>query len=280
MEQGDGLAAGLVCGAGHSGSTLLGMILGSHPHAFYMGEGKKVRFLGDPAKPVHKRTCKMCGEDCAVWGRFRWDPARGLYAQLAEWIGRRVIIDSTKNDAWIAARIAETRATGGRPCLFFLLRDGRAVVNSRLRKYPDRDPAKLVLDWKAQVERAQELFERFDGPKLCVRYEHLATRPDQVVAAACDVLGLSYDGSMLRFYDAEHHPLGGNHGPQFLAASARAKTAAAAVLPAHARSYYQDHGRGIRLDLRWRHELAAENLTIFMDLAGDFNKLAEWKGND
>lgn len=276
MKQGGGLAVGHVCGAGHSGSTLFGMILGSHPHAFYMGEGKKVRYLGNSLKSLHKRACKMCGEDCSIWGAFRWDPTRSLYAQVAEHTGQRVIIDSTKNDIWIADRIVETRAHGGRPCLFLLLRDGRAVVNSRLRKYPDRDPAQVVLEWTDQMQRAQELYDRFDGPKLRLRYEHLVTQPDLVVSAACDLLGLSYDPGMLRFHETEHHPLGGNHGPQFIAATAR-PASAAPILSASARSYYQDHGPEIRLDLRWKQELSAEALDVFMKLAGDFNKIAEWK---
>ena len=57
----------MICGAGHSGSTLLGMILGSHSQAFYMGEGGKARYLGDEKKPLRKRVCKICGEACPVW---------------------------------------------------------------------------------------------------------------------------------------------------------------------------------------------------------------------
>ena len=34
-----------VGGAGHSGSTLLGLVLGAHPSVFYAGEANKSRFL-------------------------------------------------------------------------------------------------------------------------------------------------------------------------------------------------------------------------------------------
>ena len=55
------LDATWIIGAGHSGSTLLGMMLGAHSSVFYAGEAKKSVFLGDPTKPKRKRECKLCG---------------------------------------------------------------------------------------------------------------------------------------------------------------------------------------------------------------------------
>ncbi|NJL20821.1 MAG: sulfotransferase [Leptolyngbyaceae cyanobacterium SM1_3_5] len=39
-----------IAGAGHSGSTLLGFILGSHSQGFYCGEAAKTRYLQDDSK--------------------------------------------------------------------------------------------------------------------------------------------------------------------------------------------------------------------------------------
>lgn len=273
MVRGARLRAALICGAGHSGSTLLGMILGSHPLAFFMGEGGKARYVGDATKPLHKRACKLCGDGCSVWGDFRWDRAAPLYPQVARRVDRRVIIDSTKNEEWIAARIAETRAVDGEPHLFLLLRDGRAVVNSRLRKYPDLDPQQAVHDFVAKIERAQTLYDAFDGPKMWVRYEQLATQPEAVIRAACDLLGLDYQPEMLRFHAADHHPLGGNNGPQFIAAQARSQTPNVAFMMPNKRSrqYYENHGQEIRLDLRWKHELSPEVVALFERIGGHLN---------
>lgn len=278
MDGGARLTAGLICGAGHSGSTLLGMILGSHSRVFYMGEGSKARYIGDETKPLHKRVCKLCGEPCSVWEGFRWDRSAPLYEQVAKRTSRQVIIDSTKNDRWITERIAETRAAGGQPCLFLLMRDGRAVVNSRLRKYPDRDPEQLVHDWIAQMERSQALYAGFDGPKMCLHYEKLATEPEPMVRAACDLLGIPFEPAMLHFHAAEHHPLGGNNGPQFLAAKERFDTpdAAFVTLNKGSREYYEMHGSQIRLDLRWKQELSPENVALFDMVAGHLNDPASW----
>jgi hypothetical protein len=273
MKGTTGLKTALICGAGHSGSTLLGMLLGSHSRAFYMGEGAKVRYLGDKTKPLHKRACKICGEACSVWGDFHWDRSASLHHQVAAHVGRDIIIDSTKNDAWIAERTAETCAAGGDPYLILLLRDGRGVLNSRLRKYPERDPETLVRDWIAQMERSRSLYDGFNGPKIQVRYETLATRPEPVMRSLCDMLGIGYEDAMLHFHAAEHHPLGGNNGPQYMAARTRFQNPDEVFVKLNQdrRQYYETHDAGIRLDLRWKRELSAENLAIFDRLAGDVN---------
>ena len=150
------------------------MVLGSHTDTFYMGEGGKARYLGDEKKPLRKRVCKICGEDCPVWAGFEWDGHSPLYAQVAAHVGRSVIIDSTKDERWIETRAGEVRAGGGTPILLMLSRDSRAVVNSRLRKYPDRfswvydQHIRSVMDFfkdRPDVLLASSLFEI----RLCIR---------------------------------------------------------------------------------------------------------------
>ena len=43
-----------VAGAGHSGSTLLGLALGAHPEIFYAGEANKSQLLSDANAPLRK----------------------------------------------------------------------------------------------------------------------------------------------------------------------------------------------------------------------------------
>src|SRR5262245_25849000 len=94
----DGSRLEKVCfvgGAGHSGSTLLGLVLGAHPSVFYAGEANKSRFLGDASIKQRKRTCKTCGETCRIWSAI--DPKAPLYEALAERSGRPIVADSTKS---------------------------------------------------------------------------------------------------------------------------------------------------------------------------------------
>jgi hypothetical protein len=275
----------MMCGAGHSGSTLLGMVLSGMPGAVYIGEGAKVRYLGDTSKPLKKRACKICGDDCAFWNGFSWTKSagdaedgdgegEGLYAAVARHAGASIVIDSSKKTDWIAARAEELRAAGHQARLIFLTRDGRAVVNSRLRKYPDRDPAGQISDWLGQIEAAQTLSDAFPGPVLRLAYEDLATTPQDVAKRLAVFVGGTYDPAMLAFSARDHHPLGGNNGTQFLAARG---TKGALVRPgARSAAYYEDHPDEIRLDLRWRDEFKVEHAALFDELAGPVNETMKW----
>jgi len=265
----------IIGGAGHSGSTLLGMILSGLDGAVYIGEGAKVRYLGDMSKPLKKRACKICGDDCAFWNGFHWDAKRGLYEQVAAHSGARIVIDSSKKPDWITVRADELRTGGHEARLIVLTRDGRAVVNSRLRKYPDRDPAAQIAEWMEQIGSARALAESFPGPVLHLAYEELATRPEDTARHLAAFIGASYDPSMLAFSAREHHPLGGNNGTQFLAA--RGQAGAARIQPGErSAAYYRNHPDEIRLDLRWRDEFAPDHAALFDQMAGTLNQSMKW----
>ncbi|MEE2525474.1 sulfotransferase [Hyphobacterium sp. HN65] len=268
----------MICGAGHSGSTLLGLILGRAANAFYMGEGGKVRYLHDLKKPLRKRACKVCGEDCPVWSGFHWDETQPLYRQVADHVGASTIVDSTKNPGWIKARTAELDAQGDKAVLIFLQRDGRAVLNSRFRKYPDKDAAEQIEAWKGQIAASRDVFDAFHGEKIEVRYEQLATSPEAVIHSICELAGLPFDPAMLDFTRGESHPLGGNTGTQFVAARDKVEDDPDAILKLTPRteSYYAEHSGDIRLDLRWKTEMPASKLALFNELAGEFNAAMAW----
>ena len=265
-----------ICGAGHSGSTLLGMVLGTAPDAFYVGEGAKIRYLHDAKKPLKKRVCKICGEPCPVWSQFHWNRDEPLYGQIARHTGASIIVDSTKNPEWINDRTAELAQSGGRSVLVLLLRDGRAVINSRLRKYPERDPQQQIADWMAQVDRSEALYEGFAGPKIRVHYEDFASDPETVTRSICEAAGISYHPEMLDFSSRPQHPLGGNNGTQFLVAREQSPDESFVSLPSRTRDYYKDHPAGISLDLRWKRELKPEHAALFEQIAGRFNASLKW----
>lgn len=256
------LSASWIIGAGHSGSTLLGMMLGAHSRVFYAGEAKKSVFLGDATKPKRKRECKLCGPECRVWGALDGIQPSVLYARLRETTGASMIVDSTKNLDWVRARVGEGAGT-----LVFLTRDGRAVVNSRLRKYPELSVESQVQDWLTQLAACEAFFEKFEGPKVRVAYETLALKPEATLTAAAAACGLEYEHAMLHFERSEQHPLGGNNGTQSLL---EREGASPVVGPRHG-DYYRRHPGGVVLDLRWRQEMSAKALTVFQALAGPKN---------
>ncbi|MGB0544070.1 MAG: sulfotransferase [Longimicrobiales bacterium] len=269
-----------ICGAGHSGSTLLGLVLDGHADVFYMGEGAKARYLHDERKILRKRVCKICGEGCPVWSTFEWNRDDPLYPQVARHVGRQLIVDSTKDPEWIRARTKELQASDSRArsTLLFLVRDGRAVINSRIRKYPDRDPEKQIRDWMEQIDRSRRLYAEHQGPKLRLRYEEFATNPKASLRRICTLLDLEFSVDMLKFDRHPHHPLGGNNGTQYLAARSMIASSGQAFVSVgeRSRSYYEEHGSGIQLDLRWKVEMNPKHQELFERVAGLANRSIRW----
>ncbi|MBZ0120962.1 MAG: sulfotransferase [Sandaracinaceae bacterium] len=266
------LAVG-ICGAGHSGSTLLGLVLGSHSSCFYAGEAKKSRFVGDASKPLRKRVCKICGEDCAIWSRFVPPGEPDLYEALARLTGKPVIVDSTKDVEWIRSR----REQSPRHRLLYLVRDGRAVINSRARKYKRHDARELVDEWIEQIEATEALVAAAPQETLRVRYEQLATEPEATVREVCAFLELPFEPEMLRYEAHAHHPLGGNTGTQSVVARVASTLRTLAEVPERSRTYYESIRGGFRLDLRWKEELSPELLRLFEERAGSLNEPFRWE---
>lgn len=265
-----------IAGAAHSGSTLLGLVLGSHERAFYAGEAKKTTFIGDATKPLRKRVCRICGPSCVVWSRFSSPPEPDLFEHLARLTGRDVIIDSTKLPDWIRARRGELDAAGVPHKTLYLTRDGRAVVNSRVRKYRDRDPAAVIEEWLRQIDASEVLAAERPADTMRVRYEHLATRPEETVREICGFLGLEVDPAMLRYETHAHHPLGGNTGTESVVARAAAVEPLILEPPERSRAFYEALVGGFRLDLRWRDELAENVARLFEQRAGAQNEPFRW----
>jgi hypothetical protein len=262
-----------VGGAGHSGSTLLGLVLGAHPQVFYAGEANKSRFLGDVSVKARKRTCKTCGESCRVWSgieaRLR---EMDLYEALSERTGRPIVADSTKSIEWIDTQIDRLARLGVALHFFFLGRDGRAVVASALRKRPETSAREHAASWVAQIEATEALVTRFPGPVTRIRYEALATDPARTIGEATRALGLEIVPAMLDPFTTEQHPLGGNAGTQSLLEGARTAAGGELAIGGDKRDYYASHPRGFVLDLRWKSELSADALAAFDAVAGETNR--------
>ncbi|MEV8478347.1 sulfotransferase [Streptomyces sp. NPDC051173] len=267
-------AVAFIVGSGHSGSTLLGLMLGTHPSVFFAGEAQKSLLAGVPGVPEWKAYCRRCGPGCPVWGGVR-PPGpgdRGLYDVLARRSGRPVVVDSSKDADWSWHQAA---GLGGvvPAVLIVLARDGRAVVNSWRRKYPDRSVRDHTADWAARMRDAEALAARWHGPVCRVHYEDLATRPEPVLRRVCAALGLDFRPEMSAPWHGEHHPLSGNAGTWSLLARA-------APPPGNpdrpgpdlsSAAYYADHPADVVLDLRWKREMSAAALAEFEEVGGETN---------
>lgn len=263
-------------GAGHSGSTLLGLCLGSHPQVFYAGEARKSLFFGNEKKPLRKRMCKVCGPECRVWNHLPTTETVDLYEALSQRTGRPVTVDSTKSLEWLEQQSALVHGRGARTVLLFLSRDGRAVVSSGLRKYPEESATEHARKWVSQMTGTAALAARFPGVVERVRYEALVTSPEATLRRLCAVIGADFDPAMLDPFSSEQHPLGGNAGTQSLLTRTQTKSGGAAPISGSKKDYYGAHPRGFVLDLRWKRELPAQALADFEAVAGALNAHYAW----
>jgi hypothetical protein len=293
-----------IMGAGHCGSTLLDLILGSHSQAFSLAEFHVVsKFIDDP-DGARQAICAICGDTCEFWNGKAPLPSlapfysqksighkllgravrafRNPYAPMFAATGKSVLIDSSKSARWFARQIRYRytwRNTS--PYLIYLARDGRAVANSYFRKYPDLGIVSASERWKRSTVSMNRFYETYPFPnKTRVRYEDLATSTEAEVRRLCEFLGLGFEPAMLTYWIHDHHPISGNAGTHSLVIRQRERFGR--TPPDHRsrvnegdRFYSSDHyerlGLGIELDLRWKRELTDEALRTFEDIAGDLN---------
>lgn len=295
-----------IMGSGHSGSTLLELVLGAHSRVFGLGELVNLYRGVDGPRDPFPRLCRICEGRCPFWNDTveirvleahfsraghlapirRWvnRKSENVYQRFFGWSGKDVLIDSSKRVRWIAQQLRPRRNWKTiSPVLIYLTRDGRAVVNSKLRKNPETDIRVEAREWKERVNRMNEFYANYpERQRLAIAYEEFASQPESVIRSLCDFLELDFEPGMLRFWEHEHHTTFGNAGTRSLIARFRAQSSSeeqptAAVnalenLRTRHGTHYDDVGLAIRLDLRWRRELTAEQLEAFEAIAGETNQ--------
>jgi hypothetical protein len=195
-----------------------------------------------------------------AYAHWRWDIAslaafarpvsRGarnkwrLFDVIAELESKLILIDSSKH--YLEA-VALYRAAPQRTKIVSLIRDGRAVFYSGLKRGNSRQKA---LDaWRRTYTRAAPLLERVvpSTDLLSVRYEDLTAEPARELQRLCQFIGIKFDGDMLEFRSQRHHVANGN-------------------------DMRFGKSTSIRADETWRSALSAADLEYFEARAGALNR--------
>lgn len=256
-----------IIGAGHSGTTLLGMMLGTHPDALFASEVLNCQYLEDETRPLHKRSCRVCGPDCKVWGGIKGE--EGIYDELAKRSGKSIVIDSSKKPVqWVERQIPKLQDRD--ITLINMKRDVRAIVASHLRKKPDRSIHSILKGWLYQVQACEELASNFPGKVAEVQYEVLASEPEKTLKALCAKIDYEYVPEMLYPWDADHHPLRGNAGTQSI------MSGDASYMRPIRQQYYSGHPKAIVLDERWKREIDSDIEKEMQEIAGDLYAKYIW----
>ena len=204
------------------------------------------------------------------------------YRLIAQYSQRNLLIDSSKQPQWIASQLAQGPWQDIEPSLIYLLRDGRAVVSSYFRKYPERGLEPITEDWRRRVEGMTDYYRRFDsGPKLQIRYEDMATDPETTLRRLCSTIGIDFEPQMLAFWEHDHHHVMGNGGTRSMIfrhrleqterRDAELSRRMEAAKEHYAHDYYDRSNIGIQLDERWKRELSRDQLATFARIGGATN---------
>jgi hypothetical protein len=205
----------LIRGLGHSGTTLLDLVLSSHPEVVGVGEGIRVLrkgggsskapvLLRGPQRATRRCSCGRLLTECGVWGptvewllenddrplREKFDVLRGRVAACHP--HSRIIVDSSQGDM---ANISEI-ADGCDVHLIFLVRDVRSWSYSCVGKVGGH-PLAHALKWRKGNRLAEKRLRATGLPLHLIGYEELALRPQAVLSRLCEAIGLVFDPAML-----------------------------------------------------------------------------------
>jgi hypothetical protein len=210
--------APFVVGVGRSGTTLLRMMLDSHPQLAIPPE---TQFVPDVLDAAERGTRGAALADVIAtarnWEDFRLereqlarrigneadaaDALRSFYALYAERQGKPRWGDKTPKHV---TRLRRLGGALGEARFVHLIRDGRDVALSRRRRgmgagKPMAETAEL---WRRRIERARAQGRQLRGRYLELRFEDLIADAEPALRAVCALVELDYDGSMLDYHEA------------------------------------------------------------------------------
>ena len=274
----------LILGSGHCGSTLLDLILSSNQQAFGVGELVSLTksrdfFTGKkPASNLHgfedsfwtpdflRRIEPFLAEKSLSYRLVNKLQPRllknrvKLYEQILERSGTPLLIDSSKELGWVRRSLRQINATNTiSPFLILIKRHPAGVINSYLRKYPERGFEKILENHHQKMNRLEDFFRSYSGEKKIVNYEDLASEPEQEIERISSWLGMDFDEEMLSFWKHSHHHINGNAGTKSFILKFKEQNSHA-VLDESKVAYYGGHKMGIRLDERWKKELTTAQI--------------------
>lgn len=215
-------------GSGHCGSTLLDLMLDSHSAVFAAGElialdrEKSDKFWqGTLGSEKTSELDIIRSKTAFLTGRKRFFALETghvvspeeycrvnveLFSSMQNTTGAHFIVDSSKN---IHRAEALSECSSFSPYWLHIVRDGRGVTWSYLKKYPHKKLFALT-KWFLSNLKVEIARLRWGGPYLLVRYEDLVHAPERELQRIARFLRIPYEEAMLHFREYEHHLVGGN----------------------------------------------------------------------
>jgi len=251
----------IIASPGHSGQTWLSMLIGTHSQSLALGEIDVIDGL------THLDTvCMLCGEHCDFWEAFNrvWVPENNIFLQLAAFSGKQVLSISKieKYRKYIIHDKVQVK-------VIRLLRDGRAVTASYLRKYPRRTYESIVKEWVASSQENDNWVAQVAPEnRLVVRYEDLVADTAAGMRRICAFLGVGFEGDMIDYWKVKHHIVNGNRGTLSFVQRHFGIGSEQVV----DKRFYEHQEPDTFRDERWRSELTPYQRYLFHTIGGALHK--------
>jgi hypothetical protein len=236
------------------------MLIGTHSHSLTLGEIDVI----DGVTQLDT-VCMLCGEHCDFWEAFNrvWVPENNIFLQLAEFSGKHILSISKieKYRKYIMHDKVLVK-------VIRLLRDGRAVTSSYLRKYPQRSYESIVHRWVASSQENDNwVAEVPPENRMVLRYEDLVADTATWMRRICAFLGVDFEGDMIEYWKVKHHIVNGNRGTL----SFVQRHFGIGSEPVDKR-FYEHQEPDTFTDERWRSELTPDQRYLFHKIGGALHK--------
>lgn len=224
----------------YSGSTWLSLVLGSHSHAFYLGELNKIYSKKD------FRPCALCtsqGRACPYLHDARQIHPSEIHGFLLERVGKPVLVDNSKRVKWNARMLNDASFQHK---YVHLIKDPRAIYYS----LQIRNRAEEFEKW---IDRNAEIAAFISENNLDVyrvSYNELAENTDEALLKLNTWLGLRYEPEQKEYWRFEHHGPGENGATSAFLQGSRASE----------QNFYAAHRQTNFVDRRWQENLDGATL--------------------
>ncbi|MEZ4720828.1 MAG: hypothetical protein R2813_03005 [Flavobacteriales bacterium] len=282
----------------HSGSTVLGNIIGSHTRAIHLGQ------IGTACMRKDRRVCHVCQEnECPVWDKtFNDEFLDGINASYQQYqldqlslIGRLksvfrqyrsaevyskvfdnpmldfdIMVDSTKSIPWSRFNALNRDYEY---FYLFLYRDLRAIWASKQRKFgKERHGESYLKTLKAWVHPIIKFSQTIpETHKLSLNYEALIKEPRIHLSRITDLLGVGFENTMMDYELKVHHISSGNQTVTEQNKKGLGLKQNLTNLEVGNRDFYAKKASGLVLDERWKSELSDADLHTFDVLLKETN---------
>ena len=243
--------------------------MGSHPDAFSVGE------LKQSLRPDKRRHCAIHGPECPVFSEFDPSASENAFVQLHRLSGKNVLV--VNNSRKFLRAQADPRI---RSRFIHLVRDGRAVMASSLRKQRAPNIWRAARRWTHEVRRDLRLMRRLRRESTCTaKYEEMVAEPSAELGRLCRFVGVPPHDNMIRYWEQDHHFLGGNRGTLLAMLKKRDESAKLPTPPPSSATgsdenlrFYEKSDPANFIDERWHRELTKGQLRVAGLLAGWLNR--------